>query len=414
MLTAEGRLEEAYEVSSATNNMPEICGRICPQDRLCEGNCVIEQAGHGTVTIGSVEKYITDTASSAAGCGRCRRSPSAGRPSASSAAGRPASRRRRSCAAHGYQVHVYDRHDRIGGLLVYGIPNFKLEKHVVGRRVDLLERGGVVFHSGFEVGRDMSFAELRGRHDAILIANRRLQGPRHPGAGFGSCQHRAGARFPDRVEPQGPRGQRAGLRRRPAQCRRPEDRRHRRRRHGDGLRAHRGAPGGALREVPLPPRPRQHAGFAPPRFSMPRRRASSSPGCGARGVPGRRPGACGARAADPPGRARLLGPPDARADSGLELRRGRRSRHQGARVRTPRDLPRLFDEPELGVTRLGHGRGRLQDDGDEPRRRVRRRRHRARRVARGSGRSATGARRPRRSMPISRRRTAAAATAEAA
>ena len=61
-LTAEGRLQEAYEVSQSTNNMPEVCGRICPQDRLCEGNCVIEQSGHGTVTIGSIEKYITDTA----------------------------------------------------------------------------------------------------------------------------------------------------------------------------------------------------------------------------------------------------------------------------------------------------------------------------------------------------------------
>ena len=61
-LTAEGRLKEAYELSQSTNNMPEVCGRICPQDRLCEGNCVIEQSGHGTVTIGSIEKYITDTA----------------------------------------------------------------------------------------------------------------------------------------------------------------------------------------------------------------------------------------------------------------------------------------------------------------------------------------------------------------
>src|SRR5271163_2846772 len=61
-LTAEGRLEEAYEVSQATNNMPEVCGRICPQDRLCEGNCVIEQSGHGTVTIGAIERYLTDTA----------------------------------------------------------------------------------------------------------------------------------------------------------------------------------------------------------------------------------------------------------------------------------------------------------------------------------------------------------------
>src|SRR5690606_14443384 len=61
-LTAEGRLEEAYEMAASTNNFPEICGRICPQDRLCEGNCVIEQSGHGTVTIGAIEKYITDTA----------------------------------------------------------------------------------------------------------------------------------------------------------------------------------------------------------------------------------------------------------------------------------------------------------------------------------------------------------------
>ena len=170
MLTAEGRLEEAYEVSSATNNMPEICGRICPQDRLCEGNCVIEQAGHGTVTIGSVEKYITDTAFER---GWVRPvSPLAERgETVGVIGGGPAGlAAAEELRRHGYQVHVYDRHDRIGGLLVYGIPNFKLEKHVVGRRVDLLERGGVVFHSGFEVGRDMSFAELRGRHDAILIA----------------------------------------------------------------------------------------------------------------------------------------------------------------------------------------------------------------------------------------------------
>ena len=138
-LTAEGRLEEAYEMSSATNNLPEICGRICPQDRLCEGNCVIEQSAHGTVTIGSVEKYITDTAwergwvkprwpaARAAAVGRHHRR-----------AAPAAWRRPSSCAARATQVHVYDRYDRIGGLLIYGIPGFKLEKDVVERRVELL------------------------------------------------------------------------------------------------------------------------------------------------------------------------------------------------------------------------------------------------------------------------------------
>ena len=170
MLTAEGRLEEAYEVSAATNNMPEICGRICPQDRLCEGNCVIERAGHGTVTIGSVERYVTDSAFER---GWVRpvsppreRDQSVGVVGAGPAGLAAAEELRR----RGYQVAVYDRHDRIGGLLVYGIPNFKLEKDVVRRRVDLLEAGGVAFHPGVEVGRDVAFRELRSRHDAVLVA----------------------------------------------------------------------------------------------------------------------------------------------------------------------------------------------------------------------------------------------------
>ena len=169
-LTAEGRLEEAYEVSSATNNMPEICGRICPQDRLCEGNCVIEQAGHGTVTIGSIEKYITDTAWEM-GWVKPPEPPRERPQSVGIIGGGPggmaaAEELRRK----GYQVHVYDRYDRIGGLMIYGIPNFKLEKEVVERRTALLEQGGVKFHCNFEVGRDASLAELRSRHDAVLIA----------------------------------------------------------------------------------------------------------------------------------------------------------------------------------------------------------------------------------------------------
>ena len=168
-LTAEGRLEEAYEVSSATNNFPEICGRICPQDRLCEGNCVIEK-GFESVTIGSVERYITETAF-AEGWVKPpspirERDQSVGIIGAGPAGLAAAEQLRRK----GYAVTVYDRHDRVGGLLVYGIPNFKLEKHIVARRHKLLADGGIAFHLDFEVGRTASLAEMQARHDAILVA----------------------------------------------------------------------------------------------------------------------------------------------------------------------------------------------------------------------------------------------------
>ncbi|MEO1136260.1 MAG: NAD(P)-dependent oxidoreductase, partial [Pseudomonadota bacterium] len=169
-LVAEGRLEEAYEVSSATNNMPEICGRICPQDRLCEGACVIEQSGHGTVTIGAVEQYITETAWDQGWIKPVKppeeRAQSVGVIGAGPAGLAAAEELRRD----GFQVKVYDRYDRTGGLMVYGIPNFKLEKTVVERRTDHLERSGVQFERNFEVGRDASLADLRADHDAVLIA----------------------------------------------------------------------------------------------------------------------------------------------------------------------------------------------------------------------------------------------------
>ncbi len=185
-LTAEGRLEEAYEVSSATNNMPEICGRICPQDRLCEGNCVIEQSGHGTVTIGAVEKYVTDTAWDRGWVKPVvpvrERRESVGIVGAGPAGLAAAEELRKA----GFQVHVYDRYDRAGGLLIYGIPNFKLEKDVVVRRTERLKASGVQLHLNFEVGRDASLALLRAKHDAVLIATgvykaRELDGP---GAGL--------------------------------------------------------------------------------------------------------------------------------------------------------------------------------------------------------------------------------------
>lgn len=169
-LTAEGRLEEAYELSQSTNAMPEICGRICPQDRLCEGNCVIE-AGFGSVTIGSVEKFITDTAWENGWVKPLV--PVADRSGQSVAiigAGPAGLTAAEALRVKGYDVHVYDRHDRAGGLLTYGIPGFKLEKPVVMRRVERLSAGGVHFHLDFAVGRDASLAELRDRHDAVLVA----------------------------------------------------------------------------------------------------------------------------------------------------------------------------------------------------------------------------------------------------
>ncbi|WP_349257238.1 NAD(P)-dependent oxidoreductase [Vitreimonas sp.] len=169
-LTAEGRLLEAYEASAVTNPMPEICGRICPQDRLCEGACVIEQSGHGAVTIGAVEKYLTDTAWREGWVApikpRGERRESIGVVGAGPAGLAAAERLR----LRGYKVTVYDRHDRIGGLLVYGIPNFKLEKEVVERRSQRLIDGGVKFELNCNVGETISFVELRQRHDAALIA----------------------------------------------------------------------------------------------------------------------------------------------------------------------------------------------------------------------------------------------------
>ena len=169
-LTAEGRLREAYELSNATSTMPEICGRICPQDRLCEGNCVIEFSGHGAVTIGSVEKFITDKAWEEGWVEPVAIGPARGQSVGIVGAGPAGLTAAEYLRNHGYDVHVYDRHDRAGGLLTYGIPGFKLEKPVVMRRVERLRDGGIVFHHGFAVGEQASLDALRQRHDAVLIA----------------------------------------------------------------------------------------------------------------------------------------------------------------------------------------------------------------------------------------------------
>ena len=169
-LTAEGRLKEAYEVSQSTNNMPEVCGRICPQDRLCEGNCVIEQSGHGTVTIGSIEKYITDTAWDKGWVKPFRIKKELKQSIGIIGAGPAGMACAEELRKSGYQVTIYDRYDRPGGLLIYGIPNFKLEKFVVERRTKLLKDSGIKFVQNFEVGKDKTLYEIKKKHDAVLIA----------------------------------------------------------------------------------------------------------------------------------------------------------------------------------------------------------------------------------------------------
>ena len=169
-MVAQGRLEEAYALSAVTNNFPEICGRICPQDKLCEGSCVIEQADHGTVTIGEIETYITEEAFKRNWIKPVQpiqeRSQSVGIIGAGPAGLTAAEQLRK----HGYQVTVYDRYDHPGGLLIYGIPNFKLEKSIVQRRIDLFQKAGIEFRTNVEVGRTVSLAQLAQLHDSLLLA----------------------------------------------------------------------------------------------------------------------------------------------------------------------------------------------------------------------------------------------------
>tara|TARA_B100001123_G_C15244665_1_gene1000434 strand:- start:52 stop:1491 length:1440 start_codon:yes stop_codon:yes gene_type:complete len=169
-LTAEGRLEEAYQLSQSTNNMPEVCGRICPQDRLCEGNCVIEQSGHGTVTIGSIEKFLTENAWNNNWIKPIKLKQEKNQNVGIIGAGPAGLACAEQLRKKGYQITIYDRYDRPGGLLIYGIPNFKLEKFVVERRTRLLKDSGIKFIQNYEIGKNSSLKELREKHDAILIA----------------------------------------------------------------------------------------------------------------------------------------------------------------------------------------------------------------------------------------------------
>ncbi len=169
-LTAEGRLKDAYEISSSTNSMPEVCGSICPQDRLCEGNCVIEQSGHGTVTIGAIEKFITNTAWENGWIEPIKPLSELNQSVGIIGAGPAGIAAAMELRKEGYQITIYDRYDRAGGLLIYGIPNFKLDKSVVLRRTKLLKDSNIKIINNFEVGQDSTLKELKEKHDAILIA----------------------------------------------------------------------------------------------------------------------------------------------------------------------------------------------------------------------------------------------------
>lgn len=168
-LIEEGRLFEAAELSHRTNSLPEVCGRICPQDRLCEGACTLNDA-FGAVSIGSIEKYITDEALKAG----WRPDLSGVRPTGRHVAVVGAGPAGLACAdvlvRHGVAATVFDRHPRIGGLLTFGIPPFKLDKDIVETRREILEGMGVRFELGRDIGRDLAFETLLDDYDAVFMA----------------------------------------------------------------------------------------------------------------------------------------------------------------------------------------------------------------------------------------------------
>jgi len=168
-LVKEGCLFDAAELSHKTNSLPEICGRVCPQDRLCEGSCTLNQGGFGAVSIGSVEKYITDEAWKAGWRPDLSKVKATGKKVAVIGAGPAGLACADVLARNGVQAVVYDRYEEIGGLLTFGIPEFKLEKQVVRRRREILEGMGVEFRLNTEVGRDVQIEQLLSDYDAVFM-----------------------------------------------------------------------------------------------------------------------------------------------------------------------------------------------------------------------------------------------------
>jgi glutamate synthase (NADPH) small chain len=167
-LVQEGRLFEAATLAHQTNPLPEICGRVCPQDRLCEGACTLND-GFGAVTIGAIERHIVDTAYAQGWRPDLSAVKASGKRVAIVGAGPAGLACADVLARHGVEAHVFDRQDEIGGLLTFGIPPFKLEKEVVQRRREILEGMGVRFRLGLEIGRDVAASELARDFDAVFL-----------------------------------------------------------------------------------------------------------------------------------------------------------------------------------------------------------------------------------------------------
>ncbi len=167
-LVAEGNLIEAVEMSHKTNSLPEICGRVCPQDRLCEGACTLN-TGFGAVTIGAIEKYITDTAIAQGWSPDLSAVVDSGKKVAVVGAGPAGIACADVLARNGVKAIVYDRYPEIGGLLTFGIPSFKLEKNVITRRRKMFEDMGVEFCLNTEIGKDIEFEQLVATHDAVFL-----------------------------------------------------------------------------------------------------------------------------------------------------------------------------------------------------------------------------------------------------
>ena len=167
-LVAEGEIEKAAELSHRTNSLPEMCGRVCPQDRLCEGSCTLDD-GFGAVTIGAVEKYISDMAFAQG----WRPDLSSVEPTGKKVAIIGAGPAGLGCAdvltRNGVECVVFDRHPEIGGLLTFGIPEFKLEKEIVRNRRKIFEEMGITFRLNTEVGKDIRYEEIEAEYDAVFL-----------------------------------------------------------------------------------------------------------------------------------------------------------------------------------------------------------------------------------------------------